>query len=32
VQQEFDERCPGATLADIDDEDITGQVDDSPEA
>lgn len=32
VQQEFDEACPGATLADIEDEDITNEVGDSPEA
>lgn len=32
VQAEFDERCPGATLADIEDPDITAEVDDSPEA
>jgi hypothetical protein len=32
VQAEFDERCPGATLADIEDVDITAEVDDSPEA
>ena len=32
VQDEFDERCPGAVYGDFSQDDITNEVDDSPEA
>lgn len=32
VQDEFDERCPGAIYSDFSQDDITNEVDDSPEA
>lgn len=32
VMDEFDERCPGARYSDFDEVDISGEVDDSPEA